>query len=189
MNDSVPAVIRLHEHRCWVNQRLLQQASELSDEKLHQSFAIGQGSFWKTLTHLYAAEYCWLAAIQGDVQPVAPGDIWEGLPGNQLGPDAATSVAELQKRWETVEADWNSWLGELTPETLTQQVVKVSSLSGKASDTSILDIVLHVCTHAQYTVAQGINMLRQLGVTPLPDPMLITLARQQSVQYREAGDP
>jgi len=37
-----------------------------------------------------------------------------------------------------------------------------------------------VCTHAQYTTAQVINMLRQLGAQPLPDPMLITLARGEA---------
>jgi hypothetical protein len=42
-------------------------------------------------------------------------------------------------------------------------------------------VLLHVCTHAHYTVAQGINMLRRLGVPTdrLPDPMLITLSRQE----------
>jgi uncharacterized damage-inducible protein DinB len=45
--------------------------------------------------------------------------------------------------------------------------------------TSRGDVLLHVCTHAQYTTAQAVNMLRQVGVEKLPDTMLITLARQE----------
>jgi hypothetical protein len=40
-------------------------------------------------------------------------------------------------------------------------------------------VLLHLCTHAQYTVAQAVNMLRQAGLGPLPDVMLITMARQE----------
>jgi uncharacterized damage-inducible protein DinB len=42
------------------------------------------------------------------------------------------------------------------------------------------DVMLHVCTHAQYTTAQVVNMLRQIGVEKLPDVMLIALARQEA---------
>ena len=41
-------------------------------------------------------------------------------------------------------------------------------------------MLLHLCTHAQYTVAQAVNMLRQAGAEALPDVMLISLARQES---------
>ena len=41
-------------------------------------------------------------------------------------------------------------------------------------------MLLHVCTHAQYTTAQLVNMLRQLGVDRLPDVMLISMARQEA---------
>ena len=41
------------------------------------------------------------------------------------------------------------------------------------------DVLLHLSLHAQYTTAQAVNMLRRLGVSPLPDVMLITLARAQ----------
>jgi hypothetical protein len=53
------------------------------------------------------------------------------------------------------------------------------SYAGQPMGTSLLDVLLHVCTHAHYTAAQAINILRHLGVSPLPDPMLITLARQE----------
>ncbi|MCG8651856.1 MAG: hypothetical protein MI861_18600 [Pirellulales bacterium] len=132
------------------------------------------------MTHLYAAEYVWLAALLGDDNPLAPGDAPGKLPGNQEGQDAMESVSDLQSHWLHLEERWESYLGSLQVANLTEQVAKKNSRSGQLHHTQRSDVLLHVCTHAQYTTAQAINMMRQLGVEPLPDPMLITMARQES---------
>ena len=172
---------RLHQHRQWVNQRLIAAADSLSDSQLRQPFAIGQGSIWKTLTHLFAAEYVWLATLNGDESPLTPGDVRGRLPGNQEGKDAAQSLDELLSRWSELDARWQDYLAGLTDTDLEDAVFKVSSLSGKRAATSRSDILLHVCTHAQYTTAQLVNMLRQAGQTDLPDVMLISMARAETL--------
>lgn len=176
--NGIDVIRRLHQHRQWVNHNLLAAIEPLTPEQLQQPFAIGQGSVWKTLMHLYAAEYVWLAALQGDETPVAPGDRPEGLPGNQQGEGAIASFGELKSLWTELDERWNAYLAELTGESLEHAVAKVSSLSGQRSTTRALDILLHLCTHAQYTTAQLVNMLRQLGVDQMPPTMLITMARQ-----------
>lgn len=60
---------RLHQHRMWVNHRLLEAVRPLTEAELRQSFAIGQGSVWKTITHLLAAEFVWLEALSGNESP------------------------------------------------------------------------------------------------------------------------
>ncbi|MEZ6146081.1 MAG: DinB family protein [Planctomycetaceae bacterium] len=72
--NAVTLVTRLHQHRMWVNQRLLTAAESLNEEQLRQAFQMGQGSVWKSLLHLYAAEYVWLEALEGNPSPVLPGD-------------------------------------------------------------------------------------------------------------------
>ena len=177
---AVQLVQRLHQHRQWVNAKLLDAAQKLSVEQLHQRFEIGQGSVWKTLTHLYAAEYVWLQALNGNENPVAPGDRPGKLPGNQEADDAAASLSELKARWASLDTEWNTYLADLTDDSLTQLSAKVSSLSGQRSTTARGDILLHLCTHAQYTVAQAVNMMRHAGLDRLPDPMFITMAREES---------
>jgi uncharacterized damage-inducible protein DinB len=54
------------------------------------------------------------------------------------------------------------------------------SSSGQRFGSRRSDVLLHVCTHAHYTAAQVVNMLRHLGVEKLPDTMLISLARQEA---------
>ena len=170
---------RLHQHRQWVNQRLLTAVESLSDSQLRQPFPIGQGSIWKTLTHLYAAEYVWLATLNGNESPLTPGDVSGKLPGNQEGEDAVSSLVELRSRWNELDVQWQIYLEQLTDADLEDAVFKVSSLSGQRAATKRPDILLHVCTHAQYTTAQLINMLRQAGETDLPDVMLISMARTE----------
>ena len=59
--------------------------------------------------------------------------------------------------------------------------VSTSSWAGGRFGTRRSDILLHVCTHGQYTTAQVVNMFRQVGVAALPDVMLISLAREEPV--------
>lgn len=178
MMNAVEVVRRLHQHRQWVNHLLVEAAEKLSDEQLRRSFAIGQGSIWKSLAHLYAAEYVWLEALHGKPGSIAPGDASGKLPGNQEGPDAARSLTELKTRWSELDARWQRYLDELAPQRLDDVVYKLRSSGGRFAFRRA-DILLHVCTHAHYTVAQVINMLRHAGVESLPDPMLITLARSE----------
>jgi uncharacterized damage-inducible protein DinB len=172
-------ICRLHEHRAWVNRKLLEAAKNLSDEALHRPLAIGQGSVWRSLLHLHAAEYGWLGALLGNEQAILPGDVAHKLPGNQEGEAGIRSLEDLAARWDELESRWQKYLEGLDPNSLDEPVFKVSS-NGLRRATRRSDILLHVCTHAHYTTAQVVNMLRQLGAELLPDPMLITLARQQT---------
>jgi uncharacterized damage-inducible protein DinB len=178
---ATDVIRRLHQHRNWVNTQLMTAAATLSANQLHQRFDIGQGSIWKTLVHLYAAEWVWLETLLGDEFPILPGDIPGKLPGNQEAPGAIASFAELQEKWKVLDARWSGYLQSLTDETLDETIYKISTSSGagKRFPTRRADVLIHVSTHAQYTAAQLVNMLRRTGATKFPETMLITLARQE----------
>ena len=53
---------------------------------------------------------------------------------------------------------------------------------------TIKAIGFHVCTHAQYTVANVVNMLKQAGAEKLPKTMLIALARFEVKFRSEIGN-
>lgn len=180
--DALKLIRRLHQHRSWVNCKLLATCEPLSDEQLRQPFQIGQGSIWKSLLHLYGAEYVWLEALLGNEDPLLPGDLPGKLPGNQQGEGGITSLAELTEKWTNLKSRWEAYLADLTPETLDKLVYKKSTSSGAGQRLGArrADVLLHVCTHAHYTTAQVVNMLRQAGVTSLPDVMLISMARQEA---------
>ncbi len=181
--DSVQVIQRLRQHRAWVNRNLLEAATLLSDEQLSTQFPIGQGSIWKSLVHLYAAEYVWLEALLGDEDPLVQGDLPGKLPGNQLGEKRIAGLDELRTLWTVLEQRWSDYLNILRPSSLADVVYKkrTSALVGSRFGTRRSDILLHVCTHAQYTTAQIVNMMRQCGAEKLPDTMLILMARQEAL--------
>jgi uncharacterized damage-inducible protein DinB len=180
--NAVDLLRRLHQHRAWVNGNLLTAAAPLSEEALRSPFPIGQGSVWKSLVHLYAAEYVWLEALLGNDDPLLQGDLPGKLPGNQQGEGGITGLEELRQRWPALERRWADYLSSLTPGSLDELVYKKSTSSGlgRRFGTRRGDVLLHVCTHAHYTAAQVVNMLRQAGADPLPETMMISLARQEA---------
>src|SRR6184192_3141361 len=97
--NSIAIIQRLHQHRRWVNENLLAAANPLSDEQLHRSFPMGQGSIWKSLVHLYAAEFVWLEALLGNDNALVRGDLPGRIPGNQQGQGGFTSLQELREEW------------------------------------------------------------------------------------------
>jgi uncharacterized damage-inducible protein DinB len=96
---------------------------------------------------------------------------------DQLMPDR--QLDDLRQKWSALERRWIGYLASLTPPALEEVVYRKSS-SGKRFGTRRSDVLLHVCTHAHYTAAQVVNMLRHIGVEKLPDTMLISLARQEA---------
>jgi uncharacterized damage-inducible protein DinB len=171
---------RLHRHRAWANRNLLDAAAGLTDEQRKATFLIGQGSVWKSLLHMYGAECAWFEALQGDEAFVVPGDVPGKLTGNQLGEGGITDFSDLRQKWETLELRWTGYLTGLSPDTLEETVTRYSLALQTRLSLRRSDVLLHVCTHAHYTVAQVVNMLRQCGVTTLPQTMLTAMALHEA---------
>jgi uncharacterized damage-inducible protein DinB len=159
---------RLHAHRLWATASLRTACAGLSPEQLRTAFDIGRGSLWSTLIHLYGAELVWIEALLG--RPDAP----------LAGDDAFDTVEELQIAWGALDRRWQRCLDNLTDARLDLPIYRKRAAGVVA--TPARDVLLHVCTHAHYTTAQGVNMLRRLGVPPdrLPDPQLMTMSRLEA---------
>jgi uncharacterized damage-inducible protein DinB len=176
--NAIEIVQRLHGHRAWVNRNLLDAVTRLSDEQLRAAFPIGQGSIWKSLLHLYGAEYVWFEALQGNESGVVPGDAPGKLPGNQLGEGGIADLADLRQKWEQLERRYTDYLASLSPGALDETVARYSLALKARLTLRRSDVLLHICTHAHYTAAQVVNMFRQSGAD-LPQTMLIAMARQE----------
>ena len=100
--------------------------------------------------------------------------------GNPKVAQSPVSLDELRQKWTELQTLWIRYLAELQPEALEEQVYKIVMSTRQRMATKRSDILLHVSTHAQYTTAQVVNMLRQIGVEKLPETMLISLARREA---------
>ncbi|MEL7089517.1 MAG: DinB family protein, partial [Planctomycetota bacterium] len=114
------------------------------------------GSIWATLVHLYGAEHAWIETLEGRVDAPVP------------GPDVFANLGQLADAWPGVHRRWWAFLDTVNIEELTRPVARRSvSTAGRTRQMPLHDVLIHVCTHAQYTGAQMTNMLRQSGVSDL----------------------
>lgn len=178
--DALSTFRRLREHQNWSARKLLDVAEQLTAEQLLRTFAIGQGSYWATLVHLYGAELVWLEALQGQSAARLPKP-QQGLTVG-FSPEEITlrSLQEFKTEWLKLMDRWVEYLAHLSSQLLNGAVLRQpTGAKGPPKPTTRADVLLHVPLHAYYTTAQAVNMLRQLGITPLPDTMMISLARSQ----------
>jgi uncharacterized damage-inducible protein DinB len=161
--EAIWVLRRLHQYRAWCNRQLLIACRPLSAEQLHAPFEIGQGSVWGSLVHLLAADSLWLDALEG--RPDSP------VPCQADFKD----LQDLEDRWADLARRWLETLARLDGSDLDRSVLR-ADLRNQRFSLDRVDAHLQICTHAAYTAAQLVNMLRRLGVDPLPNCMLVTMA-------------
>lgn len=143
-------------HDTWATNLILQACKPLSTEQFAREFPIGPGSLHKTLVHLLGAMLRWGDALAGRRMraPLLAADY----------PTVASLEALLAEASALLAAQARAKpLSDLTQREIAGQIKRFTR--GGA--------LTHVLTHGTYHRAQCVNMLRQLGVSPVPDPTIM----------------
>jgi len=154
MPTSDPVEI-LVAHNHWSTSRILDACAKLSPEKMEQPFELGPGSLQKTLVHILGAMQGW-------------GDL---LAGREQRP-------RLENTSQTLDS-MKSLLQQLTDDILasTRNHSVAESVSGERGGSSYIfqrgAVITHLMTHGVHHRAQCLNMLRHLGVDPLPPSSIL----------------
>lgn len=150
MPASDPVLILLaHDH--WATRNLLDACAKLPDAALDKPFDIGLGSLRATMTHIVGVLGRW-----GDL--LAGRETRERL--ENTGPHSVVHLLELLDQFaaDILDTAESHPVGEI-----------VSGVrAGKPYAFSRGAVLTHVTTHAVHHRAQALNMLRHLGVRPLP---------------------
>lgn len=133
-----------------MNDRLLDAARPMSNERLDQPFDMGLGTLGKTLAHVYVAESVWLERWKG-VSEVS----WIQLASYER----PATLAEL---WPQVRSDRDALLNSLPADRLAAMQVYRDS-KGSRFRATLLDMILQGITHSTHHRAQAVNMIRRLG--------------------------
>ncbi|QQE10449.1 DinB family protein [Planctomycetota bacterium] len=178
--NAIQFIHRAFEHRCWANHQLIAAAQSLTPSQLTQIFPIGQGSVLATLVHLYAAELVWLEALHNNKNALLP--VTDGAPNaGTPGTIPLNNFKQLISDWKSLENRWQQYLNNLTEDDLDKFFIRTNSRENKDYRLPVVDILIHVNTHANYTYSQLNNMLRQLS-QPIPYINMSALSRQQHNQ-------
>jgi uncharacterized damage-inducible protein DinB len=150
MPASDPLEILLAHDR-WATRQILRACAPLTREQFHQPFQMGPGSLHDTFVHMLGAMRIWTQGLAG--QPVGP----------RLEQDPPRSLAEIETLLDTLFDAFNAEIRRLP---LDHTMFRVRN--GKTFTFTRGAVLAHVATHGMHHRAQCLNMLRQLGVSPLP---------------------
>lgn len=150
-NDPVTILI---QQNLWATGNMIEACAGLSHEQFHQRFGMGPGSLHDTLRHILSAMQGW-------------GDLLAGR--EQRGPlDGEKTPAELLQLLDELSAD----LSQSAQAHAADELVS-GSRGGRSYTFARGAVVTHVMTHGMHHRAQCLNMLRQLGVDPLPPSSVV----------------
>lgn len=143
----------LLSHDRWATGQLLDACGTLAPDAFHRRFDIGPGSLHDTLTHVAGARRTWTDTLAGqDPRPRLETD------GRRRTPDELRAA---------LEEAWREFAAEARRRPLDETVTR-RMRDGRTFQMTRAAVVTHVTTHGMHHRAQCLNMLRHLGVQPLP---------------------
>lgn len=143
----------LLSHDRWASGQLLDACGRLTADQFHRRFDIGPGSLHETLTHMIAAMAAWTESLAG------------AEPRPRLDDDGQHRTPEQLRA--LLEEAFREFSAEARRRPLEEPVTR-RMRNGKTIELTRGAVVAQVTTHGMHHRAQCLNMLRQLGVQPLP---------------------
>ena len=171
MPTSDPVEILLASNR-WATRNILDACVELSDEQFHQRFEMGPGSLHDTLTHILGAMRGWGDLLAGRVF------------GTRLEEGGRRTPQELLTLLDEAAADLESSAKAHPVDELVTR-----TRDGKSYTFSRGGVLTHVTTHGMHHRAQCLNMLRHLGVDPLPPSAVVEWMLTADPAQSESSPP
>jgi uncharacterized damage-inducible protein DinB len=141
----------LIEHDKWATRQILLACQKLTPEQFARKFDIGPGSLQATTTHIIAAMNAWTDTLAQQPQRprVDQGDLYSPAQLLQMLDASAAEFAAIAKKHP-----------------LDQIVKRVRG--DKEYRFTRGGVITHVATHGMHHRAQCLNMLKHVGVSPLP---------------------
>ena len=158
MASSDPILILL-AHNHWATREVLDACAGLTEEQFHRRFDMGLGSLHDTTTHILGAMRGW-------------GDLLGGRPQRARLEGEKRTAAELLMLLDELGADLQA---SATSHPVYEEVT--GERGGEPYTFTRGAVLTHLITHGDHHRAQCVNMLRQIGVDPVPRSSVMEWAR------------
>jgi len=146
-NDLIDILIL---HNRWATRNILETCATLQVEQFHQRFEIGLGSLHDTTRHILVAMVAW-------------GDMLAGREQRACRVSEDCTPQQLLSLLDEISDDLHA-----SARAHPYDEIVSGSLGGKHYNLPRSGVLTHVTTHGMHHRAQCLNLLRQLGVDPLP---------------------
>lgn len=148
----------------WANEKLLSVILQLDNEQQQQEIVSSFPSVYKTCLHMWDASSIWWQRLQQHTQLVIPSKTFQ--PAMK---DIANGILQQNQQW----VDWIDHASDAQIEAN----LLYKNLKGDPFEQPLKDILLHLNNHGTYHRGQLVTMLRQLGVTDIPQTDFILYSR------------
>lgn len=156
MSDPI-GILLAHNH--WATRNVLDACARLGEGGFHRRFEMGPGSLHDTVVHILGAMRVWTDVLAGRTPRAFP-------QGKHGVPELLMMLDEAGA--ELLEQSASRPLGDV--------VERVRE--GRTFRYTRAEVLAHVATHGMHHRAQCLNMLRQCGVSPLPESSVAEWTRR-----------
>lgn len=148
----------------WANEKLLTVVLQLTKEQQKTQMVSSFSSIQKTCAHMWDAYRIWWQRLQKE-QVVQGPTVELDIPVKEI---VDIMLAQNQL--------WQQWLDTI-PEIELEALFAYKNMKGDAFEQPLHQVVLHLCNHGTYHRGQLVTMLRQIGVTEIPQTDYIVYGR------------
>ena len=146
---------QLTAYNLWAHQKII-TCMLLQDENIwHQQTPSSFDSLYKTVVHLWDAETVWWQRVKLQERIIVPSK------------NSTASFTEVCNSLLQQSTAWEQWVKAAT-ELALQHVFLYTNSQKEQFKQPVYEVIMHVCNHSTFHRGQLVTMLRQLGVTTLP---------------------
>lgn len=140
---------RLNAHRAWANRLYVEWLTGLGEA---EDYCL------KMLSHVLRAEEAWIVRLRGEVPE---NKVWTVLSPAEMEPLRTANDAGMEAALS----------GDLS------RSLRYHRFDGTASESTVADIAMHICTHGAYHRGQVAAQAARLGLPKVPPSDFILFAR------------
>lgn len=159
-------IVILYQYNQWTNAKILDAASNVTQEEYLAPASFPHGGLQGTLVHTLFAEWIWR-------------NRWEGIsPTNRLKPEEFPNFESLRTRWAEEEKALMSFVDSLTDERL-ESKFSYRATDGTPHERVLWQAMAHVVNHGTQHRTEAAAILTDLGHSPGDIDMIYFLMEKQ----------
>lgn len=160
------SLLQFAAYNMWANGQLLDVVASLPQEQQVQPVPSSFPSLHQTVLHMLDASSVWWQRLKLQERVIWPGQNFKGSTK-----DAVQQVTALDRQW-------HQWIGAATEHTL-QHVFLYANSKREQFKQPTFQMLLHLFNHNTYHRGQLVTMMRQLGITKIPQTDFIVWSRKK----------
>jgi len=145
------------QYNIWANKRIADVLLKINEEELEKEINSSFPSLKATVYHTWSAEFIWLQRLQLTEQPLWIESVFKG------------TFAEACEDWQKVSEALLSFIQKQYDDKGFQHVLQYYSRAKKSFKNPVYSVLMHTFNHSTYHRGQLVTMLRQTGVTKIPE--------------------